>query len=277
MFNPQDRPAVYTIGTMGDINGWVKFFEKGNLITGIKEVTVPAKKYYDIIAVIKVPEGTPNGKYEGEIFIKEAPSDPITKEDNTVFVSQMVSRPVTITVTDEEIVRLEAKAMPENYDIGSGQALKIRMVYENLGNIAIKPDCQLKITKDGQSIFNAIFPYPETEETIKPAETKNMSYLEWQSAGQDNGRYYAEFTVLSNGETLAKSDFYFNIGTFPVSEKVDEKGIAKLLAAISAVGGGNTALGWIAAGAIVLLFAGSINMIMKFRKPKNQWPRSWPL
>lgn len=270
MFNPQDKEVIFLLGTTGQIDGWVTFFEEDDLNTPILQANIPAKEYYDVIAKITVPQGTPNGKYTGEIYVKqEAEKNPLTG-GSEVAVAQMVSRSVTITVTDKEVVKLEATVIPEKYDVAIGDSLKIKIIYENLGNISLKPSYQLKITdvNDGKTVFNAIFPYSETEEAVKPGERKTMPTYEWPTAGQIEGKYRATITTLLGDEVLDENDFLFNIGKAGVlgAEDKKEETSNKFLAAVSAMGGGNMTVGWIIMGGILLLFLAALNFIVSKRK-----------
>jgi uncharacterized membrane protein len=260
VFNPEGSEVVYTLGTEGGIKGWAEFFEIGKLDTPVTKVNVPAKTYYDVIAKIKVPDGTPNGEYTGEIFVKLEPKEQPNEGENTVSVAQMISREVRIKVTDQEVIKLDTTLIPETYDVKQGQSLKIKIIYENLGNISLKPNLQLKITStsDEKAVFNAIFPYPETEDAVKPGETKTMPIFEWQTTGQPKGRYGVEVTTLIGSEVSEKNDFHFNIGDVSLGGELGSKEDSsltknKFLAAVSLIGGGNLILGWIVIGGLLLL------------------------
>jgi len=265
MFNPESKTAIFTIGTNGDIDGWVEFFEKENLNSAVTKINVPAVTYYDVIAVIKVPAGTPNGEYNGEIFVKQSPTDQPKEGESSVSVSQMVSREVKITVTDKEVVKLDTSVIPEKYDIASGDPLRIKFVYENQGNIVLQPSYQLKITKDEKTIFNAIFPYPDDEEAVKPGETKTMPDIEWQTIGQEDGRYTVEISTMINSKILETNNFYFNIGATQVLGIDDNK--EGVMSSISKIGGGNTTIGWFILGGILLVIATILKFI--FLRKKN--------
>ena len=179
---------------------------------------------------------------------------------------QRVGRKVSITVTDKEVVKLDTTIIPLNYGINKGESLKTKIIHTNRGNVSVKPDIQLKITKSGETVFNAIFPYPEDENPVRPLERKVMSSLiEWPTAGQESGQYKAEVKVLLDGEVMKESDFRFNVG-FTVN---------RALSYISRLGGGNLVLGWFIIGgffivlSILLTFANKKKGIWKRKKKEN--------
>ena len=262
VFNPQKTEAVYLFGSDGGIKGWVTFFEKGKPDAPITKVNVPATSYYDVIAKIKVPDATPNGEYVGEIFVKQAAADEPKESGSSVSIAQMVSRQVKIKVTDQEVVKLDTALIPEAYDVKQGDPLKIKIIYENFGNIALKPSFQLKIinSEDGKTVFNAIYPYPEAEAVVNPGERKTMPVQEWPTTGQPAGRYLAEASTLVGGETLQKNEFRFSL---------EDKNVAggKVLGTfISAIGGGEPRQGWAIIACFVTLSA-LVYLALKKRKP----------
>ena len=261
MLNPEKNEVIYALGSEGDIKGWVIFFETDNLDEEIVQAVIPAKEYYDVIAKIKVPEDTPNGDYEGEIFIKQVPKEN-TEGENVVTIAQMVSRNVSITVSDKEIVEIKTILIPEKYDVGEGESLKTRIIYENFGNIVLEPSIQVKVTNlsEEKSVFNAIFPYPEEESPIIPGERKEISVFEWQTTGQPKGKYKIEINTLIDGETLEENSFNFNIGN--VSYFAGGGG-NNFFAAIAMIGGGNIILAWFAIGLAFIALAVTLRLVNK--------------
>ncbi len=267
VFNPESVVVAYRLGTDGEIKGWVEFFEVGKPEIAVSKVNVPAKSYYDVIAKIKVPDGTPNGEYIGEIFVMQEPKEQSSSKESTVSVSQKVSREVRIGVTDQEIISLQTTLIPEAYDINKGEPLRIKIIYENLGNISIKPDLQLKIVaiESGKTVFNAIFPYPDDEDPVKPGEIKTMPIFEWISAGQENAKYWAETKTLVNNKMVGEQKFRFSIGGAAglLVDSSNNLSESKLLAAVAFVGGGNLTSGWMVIGISLLVLAGITGFITK--------------
>lgn len=257
LFNSGEKEVVYGLKAEGQIADWVSFYKNDDkdLQNPITEINMPIGDFLDLKIKFSIPKDMPNGEYTGEILAFLASGVAIQDEQTSVSVSQQVSRNVTITVTDKEIVQLKATFIPATYDISSGKPLNIRVLYDNQGNIAVKPDFQLKITKEGATIYNAIFPYPEEEEAVRGYATKEISPIEWQTAGQENGSYRAELKVFLNGKEVQGESFGFTIGYF--------KDDMWWTSAVSFLGGGNIFLGWIVAGAILLAIIALIKILEK--------------
>ena len=261
VLNTENAPIVYKLIAEGEIKGWAKFYEENDkdLKNPIQEVTVPPNSKYKLIAAFTVPEDTPNGTYTGEVAISSSPGQ---KSDQgiTVSVAQRVGRKVSITVTDKEILDFNASIIPNKYALASGDPLIIKAIYRNNGNVLIKPDIHLKIVRieTGETVHNAIYPYPEEEEAVKPYSRKVFDELiKWQTAGQPKGRYRAEIKVLLNGKTYFEKSFRFRVG-------IDIMEL--LLASIGKLGGGNILLGWFVLGAIFLSLAAILTIFTQNKK-----------
>jgi hypothetical protein len=257
LLNSADKEVVYGLKAEGQVADWISFYkiDDKDLQNPITEIKMPIKDFFDIKIKISVPKDMPNGKYTGKVLAFLASSGEIQNEQTSVNVSQQVSRDVTITVTDKEIVQLKASFIPDTYDVQKGKPLKIRVLYDNQGNIAVKPDLQLKITKEGTTIYNAIFPYPEGEEAAGAYAIKEILPVEWQTTGQENGKYRAELKVFFNGAEIQAESFGFSIGYF--------KDGMWWISAISFLGGGNIFLGWLVTGIILLTVIIAIKIMEK--------------
>ncbi|MDP2741327.1 MAG: hypothetical protein Q8O66_01405 [bacterium] len=247
LFNSADKEETYGLKAEGQITNWVSFYKTDDkdLKNPITEINMPIKDFFDVKIKFSVPKDMPNGKYTGKILAFLASSGEITNDQTSVDVSQQVSRDVTITVTDKETVQLKASFIPATYDVQQGKPMKIRVMYDNQGNVAVKPDLQLKITKSGTTVYNAIFPYPEEEEAVRAYVIKEISPIEWQTTGQENGKYNAELKVFLNGVEIQKESFGFSIGYLGFD----------FLSALALIGGGNLTLAWFLIGMIFVILA----------------------
>ena len=249
MVNSEDKEAVYQLKAEGQIATWASFYgiSDKDLKNPIQEIKIPAKSRVRAIVKFLIPSDAHNGEYKGEVVIISAGSDIQQQDGNaSVNVLDRIGREVSIIVTDKEIIDLQATVIPSKYGVNNGDALKIKINYYNNGNVAMAPDVQLKILKDGSAIFNAIFSYPESEQPIKPKERKSLSYVQWSTSGQENGSYRAEVQVLYNGKVIAENSFKFSIGYFQNSIWIS---------AVSFLGGGNLVFGWFVLAGILLAAA----------------------
>lgn len=258
LFNSEDKEVVYGLKAEGDIENWASFYgiEDKNLENPVTQIKIPPASYLDAIVKFTIPEDTPNGQYSGEIAVTSAPKKDSETENMVASVFQKIGREVLITVTDNEIIRLDAVFIPLKYGVKEGDSLKIKVIYDNQGNVSLRPDIQLTIIKSNKTVFNAIFPYPEAEEAIKPKTTKTMPLIEWQTAGQENGQYRAEIKVLLDNEVVEEHDFKFTIGFTSGTG---------FLAFITKLG----ASGWFIIGAFFAALAGILAFFQKNSKLKN--------
>ena len=257
MVNSEDKEAVYQLKAEGQIASWASFYQESdqNLENPIQEVNISAGSRVRAIVKFQIPEDAPNGKYSGEVLVMTKASDNAGQEEGaSVNVLDRIGREVLITVTDKEIIDLEAAVIPSKYGVNIGEPLKIKINYYNNGNVFMKPDVQLKILKGGNTIFNAIFSYPESEEAIKSKQRKTLSYVEWSTSGQESGNYTAEVKIMHNGEVVAENSFKFSIGHFQDSVWIS---------AVSFLGGGNLAAGWFVIGGALLILAIIFDILRK--------------
>ncbi len=254
--NSDEREVTYGFKAEGQVADWATFFniKDKNLENPITEIKMPVKEYIDIVVKFTIPRDTPNGEYTGELFVSEDLGGKVNSDEASVGVSQKIGREVTIAVTDKEIVQFKTTFVPKTYDVQNGKPLIIRVLYNNQGNVSVKPDLQLKITRDGATVYNAIFPYPEAEDAVRAYSEKEISSVEWQTSGQENGIYKAELKVLLNGQVISEDDFRFSIGYFKGS---------MWISAISFLGGGNLGIGWVVLGAMLLAIVALLSFFEK--------------
>jgi uncharacterized membrane protein len=202
--------ATFDLTAGGAAKDWVSFFEKDSN-NKIDKVTIPAKSKKSVKVVITVPKTAANGEYEGQI-VATSEAGNLEQGSTGSAVKLRVTRPITITITDKENIGIKATILPATYSVGKDSPLQLNVIYENTGNVEIAPSLQLKISKDGNSVFNAIFPYPEKVALILPAERKTIEKLvEWQTVGQGLGDYLVEAAVFVNGKSLQGQKFTFKI------------------------------------------------------------------
>ena len=83
---------------------------------------------------------------------------------------------------------------------------------------------------------------------------REVSPIEWQTTGQENGNYTAELKVILNGQEIQSYSFKFLIGHFQNS---------MWIAAVSFLGGGNLAVGWFVIAGMLLVLAITFDILRK--------------
>ncbi|HBH45787.1 MAG TPA: hypothetical protein DDX47_00255 [Candidatus Jacksonbacteria bacterium] len=209
ILNSEDKIVQFDLNAEGAIAKWVTFYNaKGESISNVQ---MPAKGNFNVPLIIKIPEDTPNGTYNGSLTIFYNPGVGEAAEGSSNTVMQQVSREVFITVTDKENTDFTASITPQTYVLEKETDLKINAAYTNNGNVEIKPDLELKISQDGKSLFKAIFPYPDDQDPLKPLAQKTI-VVTYPTAGLEKGNYNANIRVLLNGQEKYTDSFKFTVG-----------------------------------------------------------------
>ena len=259
LYNSENPEMVYELKAEGEIADWASFYkiEDKDLENPITEISIPAKSSIEATAKFIIPNDIQNGEYTGEVAIISTPTENQEIGEMAITVFQRIGRKVSITVTDEQIIKLDATIIPLIYGMGKDDPLIIKVIYNNQGNVSIEPSIQLKITQisTGKVVqVPVIYRYHGDANPVRPFERKVFENLiEWPTTGQDNGRYLAELKVLLNDEIVKETNFRFQVG-FDWS---------KLFASIAVIGGGNLTLAWFVIGIILLAIAGILIFINK--------------
>ncbi|MFH1890091.1 MAG: hypothetical protein ABIJ91_00780 [Candidatus Kuenenbacteria bacterium] len=215
--NNEDNVAKVDLVAEGDIVGWTKFYAVGDFENVIDSTMLKALGSGKVMAIFSVPDDAANGEYKGVIGVVRKPGETTSGEEedgSSTAVSQRIDREVTIIVGGEERVGLAVSVIPKTYDLKTGENLSIRLIYDNQGNVALKPQVDLKIKNDeGQTFYSAIFPYSEEEPAVRSLAQYEVPALEIPTTGLAKGKYRAELKFLHNGEIVFEKDFRFSVGT----------------------------------------------------------------
>jgi len=217
--NPDSKDEACRLAGEGVIADWASFYkiDDQNLENPITEVLIPAESGLRVFVKFSVPQDAPNGEYTGEVVLYNIPGqgEEVVDDNVSVKITQRIGREVMIGVTDQEIVEFRTSIIPLKYGLAQNEPLKIKAIYDNKGNVSIKPEVQLKVTQfdTGKIVHNAIYPYPENEDAVRVFSSKIFETLiEWQTTGQEKGAYKAEIDVLLNNKVYQQEDFSFSIG-----------------------------------------------------------------
>lgn len=212
LFNTEDNDTAFDLSAEGDIADWTSFYNPDDLDTPVKNISIPANIKFTLIARFTVPNDTPNGEYTGSVNIISGAVEEESEDAISTSVRRKIARSVSIKVTDIEKVDLKATIIPGTYDSDSGEMLKMRIIYFNNGNIVVKPQVQLKINKQDSTVYNAIYPYPEDLEGVRPLATQEIPVIELSLNGFEHGRYVGVADILYQGEIVKEESFGFSVG-----------------------------------------------------------------
>ena len=125
-------------------------------------------------------------------------------------MEQRIDREVTITVTDQEEINFTADFIPLSYNVKLGEPFKFKVRYDNKGNVMIKPAVQVRISQNEKTFYNAIIPYPDDLEGVKPLKSKEIPEIEVPVSSEVTlGRVRATFNILYNNETVKEHTLTF--------------------------------------------------------------------
>jgi len=256
LYNSEALETNYGLAAEGDIKNWATFYTENDLTNPITTINIPANAHINAIVKFAVPKDAPNNTYTGQIIFSVSPKlQSNTKEGMNVAVTDRIGREVSITITDQEITKFTTAIIPLKYAVANGDPLRIKIVYDNQGNVLIKPSIDLKILKDNKTVFNAVYSYPEGDEGVKLFSQREIPVIEWPTGGQENGAYKAIVKVLLNGNVVQEKTFAFNVG----------HDISWYLALLANLGPGKW--GMILAGiAIVIVFGFAMKRFMGNKK-----------
>ena len=258
LVNSEKISITYTILGEGETKDWLSFYKSDDPENIITEIDVPARQHIKIIAKIDVPQDSPNGKYEGKIVITTKPKEESGNNDG-ITLALRVERDLLIEVTDTETIEFSTAVIPLKYSIKKGDPLEVRLIYRNEGNVSIKPNVEMKVKKSDETVFTAIYPYPEGEDPIKPFEQKELNYIKWTTTGQEKGEHIVEINIKLGDELIEEHSFSFNIG----------RDASYYLGALAGLGSGS--LGIILIGIGILLMG--IFFIRTFVFKKRDWEK----
>lgn len=214
--NTENQSIGVDLVVDGDIEEWTKFYKLDDLENPIEDLLMTSGENKNVSVIFSIPDDMPNGEYAGAVAVIRKPSEISKEEGSSVSLAQRIDREVTIIVGGEEIISFEVSVIPKTYDIKKGDLLNTRLIYDNQGNISIKPQVDLKIfallsDTEKKLVHNAIYPYPLEEPRVKPGSQYEIPGLELPTSNLDIGRYIVEIDFLHNNEIITEEDFKFSI------------------------------------------------------------------
>ncbi len=215
LLNSEKTQKIIGIVAEGQIADWANFYNKDDkdYQTPIKEIAIAAGQYLDVAVLLKIPADTANGDYVGEVSVVYNPDQATSKSDeSSSTVAQKISRAVKISVSDKENISLDVSVIPNKFDYAPGEALNVRIIYDNQSNILLSPSIQFKIKQDDKTIYNVIYPYPENETAVRSMSLHEIPAINLSSDNFGTGKFLAELTFLKGDQTLTTKNFSFSIG-----------------------------------------------------------------
>lgn len=205
-YNTDNETGDFTFNAQGDGAEWLSYYlPEGE--TPISTITIEGKSSQKILVKINIPEEAANGNYTPKIYIKSVPKE--LEATSGAVAQAVVQIPVsaTINVTGTQILTGIVKDISLN-DIEIDYPLRIKVEFENTGNVIAKPTITVIIRSNTDNSILSEEVYSDTE--IKP-DTTDTIIIEHDTEGLEVGEYFAEITVTLNEAVLAQENIPFKI------------------------------------------------------------------
>jgi len=205
-YNTDNETGDFTFNAQGDGAEWLSYYlPEGE--TPISTITIEGKSSQKILVKINIPEEAANGNYTPKIYIKSVPKE--LEATSGAVAQAVVQIPVsaTINVTGTQILTGIVKDISLN-DIEIDYPLRIKVEFENTGNVIAKPTITVIIRSNTDNSILSEEVYSDTE--IKP-DTTDTIIIEHDTEGLEVGEYFAEITVTLNEAVLAQENIPFEI------------------------------------------------------------------
>jgi len=210
IFNTGNETGNFGLTAEGECADWISFYKEGEPTTPITEVTITGKGKAMVIIKFDIPTDIANADYTGTIYAQSVPAEREPTEGAVAHaVIRMPSR-VLIQVTGTQILKGTVKSITTT-DTEIDYPLKIKVEFQNEGNVIAKLKIAVGITKAGGGELVDSFVHDETG--VKPGEKDTITVL-WNTTGRDTGDYAANVAVSLGEELLSAKDLPFKVLPF---------------------------------------------------------------
>ena len=208
VFNTGDEAGTFILTTEGECSEWISFHAEVDPGTELEEVTIPAGGKAKILVRFEIPEDIANADYTGTIYAQTIPKAETDTEGAAAQAVIRIPSKITIGVTGTQILKGTVKSITIS-DTEIGYPLKIKVLFQNEGNVVAKPKIAVEITKNGELVDSFI----HDKTGIKPDSEGTITVLR-NTTGLEDGDYIAEVAVSLGDEVLATKDLPFKILPF---------------------------------------------------------------
>ena len=208
VFNSGDETGNFGLTAEGECADWISFYNETKPDIPITEITIPGKDNVKILVKFGIPEGIANADYTSTIYAQSIPEEGAVTEGAVAHAIIRIPLEVLIEVTGTQILKGTVKSIT-TMDIEIDYPLKIKVEFQNEGNVIAKPKIAVGITKNGELVDS--FVHDETG--IKPDCTDTITVL-WNTTGRDTGDYVANVAVSLGEELLSAKELPFKVLPF---------------------------------------------------------------
>lgn len=189
----------------GNCSDWIYFYLMEDQTKPVTSFIVPANGDFTLLVKFKIPEDTPTGNYSSIIFVQQTPDAVKPSDGNLSSVGIRVRSTADIAVTGNQIITGEIKSVT-TADTEINRPLRIKVSFQNTGNVKEVPLIEVDIKKDDISIDKITY----SNTTVKVGLTSVID-VEWNTIGQTVGNYTANVKVYLENNMLGEENLNFNI------------------------------------------------------------------
>ena len=209
VFNTGDETGTFGLTAEGECAGWISFYKEDEPDTLVTEVTIPGKDKAKVLVKFDIPEDIANADYTSTIYAQSIPMGNITGGMGAHAVIRIPSD-ILIQVTGTQILKGTVKSITTT-DTEIDYPLKIKVEFQNEGNVVAKPKIAVGITKAGGGELVDSFVHDETG--VKPAQEGTIT-VRWNTTRRETGGYVANVAVSLGEELLSAKDLPFKVLPF---------------------------------------------------------------
>ena len=201
--NADEYEAIFSFNVSGECADWISFYKPEDIATPITSITIPGNEKREILVVFKIPNDAENRIYNSAIIVQRAPK----AVEGGVGAGVALKMPISVTIEVTGVQKLTGEVRDiRTTDVEVNYPLRIKVDFQNTGNVIARPLIEVAIVKDNVTIDT----FTHADTAVKPNERKIIS-VEWDTTGREVGDYIAEVTVSLGGEILAAKDLTFKL------------------------------------------------------------------
>ena len=207
VYNTGNESGEFTFTAEGVGKGWISFYDVNNPDKVITAVTIPGNDRVKVLVRFEIPDDLANGDYSTTIY---ATSVPETEAPEGAIAQAVIRIPskVVIQVTGTQNLKGAVNSITTT-DTEVGNLQRIKVVFQNEGNVIAKPEIAVCITKNGEPADRFV----HSETGVKPGKKDTISVFR-NTTDRQPGDYVTEVSVSLGEALLATQDLPFKVMPF---------------------------------------------------------------
>ncbi len=208
VFNTGDEAGTFMLTAEGECNEWISFYAECEPTTPLAEVTIPAGGKAKILLRFDIPGDIANAGYAGTIYAQTIPKEKTGAEGAAAQAVIRIPSKIIIEVTGTQILKGTVKSITtSNTEIG--HPLKIKVFFQNEGNVVTKPKIAVAMTRDSELVDSFVH-----DETGVKHDCEDTITVIRNTTGQGVGDYTADVEISLGGEVIGTKSLPFKILPF---------------------------------------------------------------